>query len=169
MKSKERVLVLILMVAGAVAWTRTESRHYMSAGTRRMAERLEELARTAIPPNPPMTSERIKNSRRQIVESRDPLNAFELQMELGYELLLDGRSEEAAHELREAEQFLVRKKPVVKPELTRVLGQLLAVSYLRLGEQENCVAQHNSESCYLPFAPPGFTRKSVVHERRSKS
>jgi FG-GAP-like repeat/ASPIC and UnbV len=159
MKSNERVPVLILMVAGAVAWTQTESRHYISASTRRMAERLEELARTTIPPNPAMTSERIKNSRRQIVESRDPLNAFELQMELGYELLLDGKSEEAAHELREAEQLLVRRKPAVKPELTRVLGQLLAISYLRLGEQENCVAQHNSESCYLPIRASGIHKK----------
>ena len=32
----------------------------------------------------------------------------------------------------------------------------LAISYLRLGEQENCISQHTSESCLLPIKGAGI-------------
>ena len=38
---------------------------------------------------------------------------------------------------------------------TRVVGEMSALAYLRLGEQENCIADHNINRCLLPIRGSG--------------
>lgn len=43
----------------------------------------------------------------------------------------------------------------------KILYELLALSFMRLGEQENCINTHNPESCILPIAGGGiYTMRS---------
>lgn len=39
---------------------------------------------------------------------------------------------------------------------TKIIYELMAISYLRKGEVENCVNYHNSESCIIPIRGNGF-------------
>ena len=126
-------------------------------GTRRMVQRLERIAKDTVPPNPPMTEARIRSLRAQVVLTEQAVASLELQMELGYELLLDGKSEEALEVLSRAEQF-AKAKGIEEQKLSRLLGDLLAISYIRLGEQQNCIAHHNPYSCYLPLPKSGVHR-----------
>ena len=63
-------------------------------------------------------------------------------------LLKLGREKEAIDLLSE---LLVTLKPVIgKPEETRTKS-LLALAYVRLGERNNCINNHSSESCIMPI------------------
>ena len=83
-----------------------------------------------------------------------------VRMELANEQLHAGRSEAAVATM---ETLLKDAQPQMN-ELPRALvaqlHELLALSYLRLGEQENCVGMHNALSCNFPLRGGGLhTRK----------
>ncbi len=138
------------------------------------------------PGTPEAEGERVDTSRLEVVEMlaliaekgtvmfNNPRRAEVLQAELrsatdlrkkvgiafalGQELLGLGRNREALGLFLEIRgQFEVPGRQV-NPKLRRQLGEQIAVAYLRLGEQENCVANHTAKSCILPIAPEGRHR-----------
>ncbi|MGA7859056.1 MAG: VCBS repeat-containing protein, partial [Terracidiphilus sp.] len=82
-----------------------------------------------------------------------------VRMELGNEETRAGRSERAVETL---EALLKRIEPLgdqVPRSIQAAIHQELALAYLRLGEQENCVGMHNALSCNLPLRGSGLHRK----------
>jgi hypothetical protein len=77
---------------------------------------------------------------------------------LGRELLALGRTERAIELFLEIRGVFERPGSDVHPSLRRQLGAQLAVAYLRLGEQQNCVERHTADSCILPIRPEGRHR-----------
>ncbi len=61
------------------------------------------------------------------------------------ELLKAGKNESALVQFKE----LIDLTGGVLNEQTKILHELLALCYMRLGEQQNCVDTHNPESCIL--------------------
>ena len=51
------------------------------------------------------------------------------------------------------------EKALKDPEF-KVVFDLLAVGYLRMGENDNCVSNHNSASCILPLKSKAFHKNS---------
>lgn len=51
----------------------------------------------------------------------------------------------------------------IKRPLLKVTYETLAVCYLRLGEDDNCIANHNDESCIVPLS------KNAIHTKRKGS
>jgi len=51
---------------------------------------------------------------------------------------------------------------------TKVMHEILAMSYLRKGEQENCMENHNDESCIVPISPKGQHTKPAGSEMAIK-
>ena len=92
---------------------------------------------------------------QSVTPPTDPLQRFQYESILGQELLRAGASEEAITQF-EALLEQVEASPDVFDDAYR-LGILdhLALSYLRLGEQENCVANHNTDRCLLPISGDG--------------
>ncbi len=92
---------------------------------------------------------------RAVAPPTDPMQAVTYASTLGQELLRAGESEAA---IAQFESILdqVDALPSVFDAAHR-LGILdhLALSYLRLGEQENCIANHNSARCLLPITSDG--------------
>ena len=87
------------------------------------------------------------------------------------ELLHHGNSREAATIFS---QLLKLKKEdklygFLSPDMITGLEHQLALSYLRLGEQENCIINHTSASCLFPLQPAGFhemeegSRQAILH------
>ena len=75
------------------------------------------------------------------------------------DLIYGGKTEEAIHLLenlrKKKSKGLLRYTLTSKQEEN--IGSLLALAYLRLGEQQNCIHHHNaSASCIIPIAPSGF-------------
>ncbi len=71
-----------------------------------------------------------------------------------YELINAGKSTEAIMELHTLiEKF---KKYGVDAKSTYSLYRLLALAYMRMGEEDNCIGNNNSESCIIPLQGGGL-------------
>ena len=70
-------------------------------------------------------------------------------------LLNDGRSEEALQQLAEFERLLTENHIAPSAANVSKIMLLKAVCYLRLGEQQNCLTNHNADSCLLPIRGGG--------------
>ena len=131
-----------------------------AASTRRMAERLEEIAGNADPAlHIYVNAERVEYFRSQVEHLRattaanDPQGKdllLKTRFTLANELLRAGQFDEAVKSFRQ-----LQAETVGKPQVQHILQVLLGLSYLRLGEQENCIIHHNIESCLLPIRGAG--------------
>ncbi|QHT69691.1 CRTAC1 family protein [Rhodocytophaga rosea] len=72
--------------------------------------------------------------------------------------LFGGKTEQSIQILEELLQIRDKNRFVegLEPHQEEQLTTLLALSYLRLGEQQNCITNHTSASCIIPIAPAGF-------------
>ena len=149
-------------VAGVTGGTQ-----YQAPGTRRMAELLAKIAEAA--DANPMDNPFWNNKRAEAIRSflaqhgLDPKRELEMRMSLAKELLYGGQTEEAI----DAFEAICSRADLLSaaddPDLANVLKYWLGLSYLRLGEQENCIHYHNIESCLLPIKGRG------IHSRLKRS
>ena len=86
-----------------------------------------------------------------------------LRSQLGSHELRLGNTEEAIVQLKSAYQLVASLKDEVPESVRRLITYDLAIAYLRLGENENCVNCHTSESCLFPIQGSG------VHVKREGS
>ncbi len=90
-----------------------------------------------------------------------------LRFDLGAEELRRGETESAIEQLKRCYDLIPEMSDFIEPdkrvEVRKTTTFLLAVAYLRLGENENCVDCHTSESCIFPLKGGG------IHEKREGS
>ena len=128
-----------------------------SRGTTEMAAVLEAIA--ADTDRYPRRNAHANKARvqalRRVVPPADPVARIQYESVLGQELLRAGDSEAAIEKFGDILET-IEASPDLFDESYR-LGAMdhLALSYMRLGEQENCVANHNTERCLLPIARGG--------------
>ncbi|MCH8070225.1 MAG: hypothetical protein IID16_13315 [Candidatus Marinimicrobia bacterium] len=70
---------------------------------------------------------------------------IKLYVEYGKALLNAGRSEDAIIVFEDILTKLPENKII--NNITKTLHEALAISYMRLGEQKNCIENHSNESC----------------------
>jgi hypothetical protein len=130
-----------------------------------MVERLETLATQADPTqNPFLNRQRAEGLRGRLSSQRlAPEAEFDLRLELALELLRAGDIAVALQELDKTKPVVASLPPEKREEQAWLLGRFTGQAYLRLGEQDNCIAQHTSESCLLPIGRGG------VHEDQAGS
>ena len=123
-------------------------------GTLKMAALLDRLARRADPMgNLYMNRERAAAMRAAMTANPALTNSAEMQFNFASELMNAGENESALAVFARLEE-LTRAGRNKQNELSLRLGQ--AVSYLRLGEQRNCLSNHNADSCLLPLKGGGI-------------
>ena len=126
-----------------------------SEGTRRMAALFEQITRDADPMrNPFRSSDQIPLLRARIAQTTDFGPLMDLRLQLVQALLLSGLPDEALKE----NQDVIRLVSQYEPQDKKLLPQLLttnALCYLRMGEQENCLLNHNADSCLFPIQGGG--------------
>ncbi|HEY5552276.1 MAG TPA: CRTAC1 family protein, partial [Opitutaceae bacterium] len=101
---------------------------------------------------------------RKMDAARTPQERVALMPLYANALLNDGRSKEALKELEQFERMLDRYD--MQPPREEILKFLLlkAIACLRIGEQENCLNNHNADSCLLPIRGGGVH----IQERGSR-
>jgi tetratricopeptide (TPR) repeat protein len=141
-----------------------------SDGTRRMAERLRQLAAELDPAEVPfLNRRRAEIYRRALTPDLSPPEELETRLRLGIELLQAGESEDAIAAFTKAEALLARLDADERTAHRALLHHLLGLAHLRLGEQENCIARHTSESCLFPIPKGGVhtlergSRRAIEH------
>lgn len=134
--------------------------------TRKMADLLARLARGANPTNNPfLNAARAEMFSRQLAAAQsNPETSAALLVNLrgqyALELLQAGRSLEAISEFQKTLEL--HRSPTgalfMGNRDETMLRTSLAVSWLRLGEQENCISNHTTLSCLFPLD------KSATHK-----
>ncbi len=123
-------------------------------GTRRMAARLRQMIDEAGLKNPNASLERAAAARESLLANKDPREHLRLKLQLALSLFQGGRSEEALNEFVALRQLLERGGPL-KHANDMELHNYAALCYLRLGEQENCLSNHTTDSCLAPIRGAG--------------
>jgi hypothetical protein len=159
-----RLLILLIALPqipcgfGGDSAGRDPSLYSQSPGTRRMIEMLEELNRKAMKPKPNgfWSAQLVEYYRELIATAATPTEALNQRPNLAIQLLLAGRSEEA---LREFDSYIAEAAKAGVQHDAKQDNQLSlyrALCYLRMGEQENCLSNHTSDSCLVPIQGSGI-------------
>ena len=127
--------------------------------TRVMAARLQEIAsRDDLYRSPFRLIEAVDLIGEALEHASSQDEILKLKLPYADRLLRAGKSGEAVKQFDEYEQLLrLSNAPINSALFTRIYTER-AIAYLRLGEQENCYADHNSESCLLPIRGRGVHR-----------
>jgi hypothetical protein len=133
---------------------------YQGPGTKRMAARLAKIAddTDANPQDNPYWNHKRAEALRAILAQHkaEPSQEFQLRMALAKELLFAGQTEESIAGFKSLAEEAARAGTASEPGTRIELQRLLGLAYLRLGEQDNCVRNHNIESCLFPIRPGGY-------------
>jgi hypothetical protein len=149
-------VLLLALAAAAGAGEPPAASPGMRPGTARMAARLQEIARASDPSrNPILNAERAELFRGLLEKAKGTPDEMRLRIALGSELLLAGKTAEAIEHLAAARTALAGAEGGAAAALLLRAREMLALAYLRRGEQENCVERHNIDSCLLPIRGSG--------------
>ncbi len=134
-----------------------------SPGTERMARRLAAIAEaTAAEPTEYANSPKVLALRSRSVPS-DLRSQLLHRAELAEELLRAGRTEEAIAEFEAVRRRIAEDRSAVPGEFSEAIDELLAISYLRLDERENCAPDSGGRLCVFPIG------RDAIHPEQSGS
>ena len=127
------------------------------ASTQEMAALLQKIVKEADPArNPFRATEQLVSTRAKLAVETDAQNIILLRMQLSQQLLNAGLPEDALRENETVERMM--REHNLPVEDVHILPNLLntrALCYLRMGEQENCLLNHNADSCLFPIEGSG--------------
>jgi hypothetical protein len=130
-----------------------------SAGTIRMAARLRDLAAQIDPrDNPYMNSARANLLQQGLQGLPDAPDMLPMRIEFAVELARAGRTVEAVQEFQGVRKMMQSAGLQLAPQHETRLLLEESLAFLRMGEQENCLLNHTSESCLFPIGPGGVHR-----------
>jgi hypothetical protein len=129
------------------------------ASTRRMVERLAQLESKVDPQAIPFfANQAAAFFRGKLALAKTPQEVVSLMLPYAMALLNDGQSEAALHEIEDFERLLAANGWAPKPENVPKIELAKAICYLRMGEQANCLTNHNADSCLVPIQGGGIHR-----------
>ena len=120
-----------------------------------MVERLAEIYEHVDPALCYNMNEARAEAIAERIAAAPPEQKGPLRFQYANELLNAGRTEDAIAELESllSDIGVANTGPI--PDQVRAIYEILAVAYMRLGEQENCVLNHSSDSCLFPIQGSG--------------
>jgi hypothetical protein len=143
-------------LAGTAANAVPAGRAPQPESTRRMAARLAKITRDADPlRNPFRNAEQAVALRDLLSKAADPQLNLQLRMRLAWQLLDSGEPEGALKQYELIEQRMIETQVPLEERREPEWLTFQALCYLRMGELENCVGNHNSESCMFPIRGGG--------------
>jgi ASPIC/UnbV protein/VCBS repeat protein len=127
--------------------------------TVRMAERLEQIARTIHPMEVRFQAAgQVDELRRMFAEQPAKAHDPALRFRLAEALLNSGRNLESLAEFQELERLHTAERGPLVGENKLNIRLNEALCYLREAERVNCLTNHNADSCLLPIRGGGIHR-----------
>ena len=105
--------------------------------------------------DPSKPAERAAYYRSLLTRKLSMPDEFQVRLEMGRELLRAGDSASAVQTIEELRKLCQQRAFTPSDEANHQLGEWLGLSYLRLGEQENCSQMHGQRSCIFPIKGSG--------------
>ncbi len=149
-------VALFAIVVWSLAGTASAQAPPPHAGTEAMVKRLAEISRTADIRRNSFLNQRRVRMISAVPEPGKPNDQVMYLFMLGQEQLLAGQSAEAVRAFEKILRLVAEHQglPFTATALDKVRTSL-ALAYLRLGEQQNCIARHNIDRCLLPIRGAG--------------
>jgi hypothetical protein len=147
-------MVAVISACSIEQEAQTQESEVTLTSNQEMARRLDELASIYRTSNNPFTGSSAVEELEEGLESQSGLQRIESQFQLGAALLRSGRSEEAAEQWSAVIQQMTQSG--ADPNKVLIVKEHLALAYLRLGEQSNCIEHHTASSCIVPIMPEGI-------------
>jgi len=149
--------IVISLASGIAVAQASGAADPTAQSTREMAARLQAIFRAndwKLDPNKP--AERAAYYQNMLRERKlTPAEQMQVLLQMATELLNAGESGKAIDAIARLRQIEQENKVAAPEEFdTRVRG-MAAISYLRLGEQENCAHMHGQKSCLFPIKGSG--------------
>ena len=105
--------------------------------TRRMADRLQQVARNTVPEeNIFQNEQRVEHYRAKLAQAQKLTDRVPLMLEVATEYLLAGHPEQALEQFDQVSEELAAQGSKLSPEVQRRIRERKALCYVRLGEQE---------------------------------
>ncbi len=132
-----------------------------AASTKKMAALLAHIyAEQDWKSDPNKAAERVAYYRQLLQQPNDKAKETRARFDLAQYLLQAGDSAGAAAEISNLRASLTTARIRLQPDFERQLIELQALANLRAGEQTNCLANHNAQSCIYPL------RGGALHKNR---
>jgi hypothetical protein len=149
-------LLLAVGLLPGLAATNAPATQIQPAGTRAMIQRLKDFDARVDPTSSRFFNDRLVELMRAKL-AREPAGQGQrrLRFELSLELLNAGLSEQALQTLTLIEAEAAQAGRGFPQKLRREMQLRKALCQLRIGEQENCLAHHNADSCLFPISQGG--------------
>ena len=126
------------------------------SSTRKMAALLAEVARKErMSGDPYFNNARADDLARKVQTASNPQEYALNTIYRIFELVNAGRTVEAISLLEPLMARVEEGKIRMPPQITLGLYHELAIAYMRLGEQVNCLEGHTAGSCIIPIGPDG--------------
>jgi tetratricopeptide (TPR) repeat protein len=134
-----------------------------NSGTQKMSQRLQDIyANFPVDDNQFINNKRVDFFKKQVEMAPDTISKGRMFYYYAMELLNAGRTRESI----EATLALIKMTGASLQNITedkKPLFDLLGIAYMRLGEDDNCITNHNGYSCTVPFQTP------AIHQNKDGS
>jgi tetratricopeptide (TPR) repeat protein len=100
--------------------------------------------------------ERAAILKARMEQEKNPVNSINLGQEYAYELLKCGKTKESLAIFHALTNYIEKNKISIAPIARRNLYSMIGIAFMRHGEIENCLQNHNHESCFLPIKGGGI-------------
>ncbi len=128
-----------------------------SPSTQRMARLLAEFNEHPRPEAMAFMSDRkAKVLEQQLTHAQSPNERCNLEFQLGIEQMQAGWPDKALNTFADMENFIVTNGDHMGASTVVEVRMQKAMAYMRLGEQENCLAMHNADSCLFPLSRQAY-------------
>ena len=145
------------VVLVGVGCTSSPKEPYYAESTAQMSRLLEEIAVETFAN--PISNVHVNKARvarlKMVSPPPDPQKIISYKTQLAQELLHAGENLEAISTYEEIIRLLDENPGLYNASYRSAMLDYLAISYMRLGEQENCIDNHNVARCLLPIKPEG--------------
>ena len=125
--------------------------------TRRMAQRLAEIRDKMHPASAGYLNDRLADMLQGHLTNVTEINEkFRLQFQLAIQQINAARPDAALNTFSAMERMVAEQGGQFDERTRDELRLRKGVAFLRLGEQENCLATHNADSCVFPLKPRAY-------------
>ena len=128
-----------------------------SPSTRRMAERLSLIYQNAAPDSMAYLSDRlIPILQQQVTTTTNIDELVQIKFNLALHQVNAARPDSALNTFADIDRMIAESGGSLEPGPRAQLRIRKGLAFLRLGEQENCLAMHNADSCLFPLKPSAY-------------
>jgi hypothetical protein len=126
-------------------------------GTRRMVQRLKAISDQMNPASAGYLNDRYADILQGKLTNTTEINEkFRLQFELAVQQVKAARPDAALNTFSAMERLVAEQGGEFDERTRAELRLRKGVAFFRLGEQENCLATHNADSCVFPLKPKAY-------------